>query len=132
MNRIIHSMRIDPLIGAVLYGILPIFHLPNVRAQIMAVESTYDPGGTYYSIPIDSTYGWKFRIGATPITVTRVGFFDAGLDGLLDSHQIGVWDTGGNLVLEGTVPSGSAAALVGAYRFELVSSPVTLNANTTY
>src|SRR5688500_9726345 len=58
----------------------------SVRAQIMAVESTYNPGETYYSIPINSTYGWQFRVRDTPISVTHLGYFDRGLDGLADSH----------------------------------------------
>ncbi len=101
------------------------------EGQIIAVESTYNPGGLYYSIPMDSTYGWKFTVGDTPLSVSRLGFFDAGLDGLTDAHQIGIWDTGGNLITQATVPSGTGGSLVGAYRFEL-ASPATLSANTTY
>jgi hypothetical protein len=104
---------------------------PDACAQIVAVDSTYNPGGTYYSIPTDSTYGWRFTVGTAPISVTQLGFFDTGLDGLSESHQIGIWDTSGNLMIQGTVQSGTASTLAGAYRFELVSA-TTLSANTTY
>jgi hypothetical protein len=102
----------------------------NARAQILAVESTYSPGSDYGYGP-DVTYGWKFTVGNTPIEVSHLGFFDVQLNGLVDSHQIGIWDTAGNLVVQDTVPSGTAGSLVGAYRFEPVS-PTLLSANTTY
>lgn len=72
-------------------------------------------------------------MGATPISVTQLGYFDSGPPGLVDSHQIGIWEMGGNLnpIVQGTVQSGTASILIGAYRFELVS-PTRLNANTTY
>ena len=107
--------------------------LANLRldAQILAVESTYNPAGTYYAYPADSTYGWRFTVGNTPITVSRLGHFDAGLDGLLDAHQIGIWDTAGTLVAQATVPAGTGGDLIGAYRFSLVPD-TTLSANATY
>lgn len=105
--------------------------ISGARAQIVAVESTYDPGTVYYSIGVDSTYGWRFAVGETPLEVTHLGYFDTALDGLIDSHQVGIWDSAGTLVTQGTVPSGTAGALVGAYRFTL-ATPATLDANTTY
>ena len=103
----------------------------RVEAQILAVESTYNPAGTYYSYPADSTYGWRFTVGDTPISVLRLGHFDVGLDGLQDSHQIGIWDTSGTLMVQTTVPAGTGGDLIGAYRFSLVPH-TTLSANTTY
>lgn len=102
-----------------------------VAAPTMAVESTYNPGGTYYSMPIDSTYGWRFAVGDTPISVTHLGYFDVGLDGLNDSHMVGIWDSTGTLMTQATVPSGTDGTLVGSYRFTL-AAPATLDANTTY
>jgi hypothetical protein len=104
---------------------------PRVDAQIMAVESISNPGGTYYGMPVDVTSGWRFTVGNNPISVTHLGFFDRGLDGLYDSHAVGIWDSAGTLLVQGTVPAGTSAPLTGAYRFTLVS-PTTLNANTTY
>lgn len=104
---------------------------PSARAQIMAVESTYSPGQTYYSIPINSTYGWQFRVQETPITVTHLGYFDRGVDGLIDSHAIGIWDTSGNPIAQGTVSAGTEGILSGAYRFTLIT-PALLQPNTTY
>ena len=102
-----------------------------LHAQIVAVESTFNPGGSYYSLPPDQTFGWRFSVGDTPISVTHLGFFDAGLDGLADSHQVGIWDSAGTLMTQATVPSGTEGTLVSAYRFTL-AAPATLEANTTY
>ena len=103
----------------------------TLHAQIVAVESTFNPAGTYYSLPPDQTYGWRFSVGDTPISVTHLGYFDAGLDGLTDSHQVGIWDSAGTLMTQATVPAGTEGTLVSAYRFTL-AAPATLEANTTY
>ena len=103
----------------------------GLHAQIVAVESTYNPGGIYYSMPPDSTYGWRFAVGDTPLAVTHLGYFDAGLDGLTDSHMVGIWDSAGTLMTQATVPSGTEGTLISAYRFTL-AAPATLQANTTY
>jgi hypothetical protein len=117
--------------GIIVSVALFVFGSLHAKAQIMAIESTYNPAGTYYAIPADSTYGWKFTVGSSPISVTQLGFFDVGLNGLFDSHQIGIWDTSGTLLVQATVPAGTAGDLIGAYRFTLVSD-TTLSANTSY
>ena len=103
----------------------------TLDAQIVAVESTFNPGETYYSLTADQTFGWRFSVGDTPIAVTHLGYFDAGLDGLNDSHQVGIWDSAGTLMTQATVPSGTEGTLVSSYRFTLAAS-ATLEANTTY
>jgi hypothetical protein len=117
----------------ILLFIVPSLLIANLRldAQILAVESTFNPGGTYYSIPADSTYGWRFTVGAAPISVTHLGYFDVGLDGFSGPHQVGIWDTSGGLLVQAALPAGTDADLSGAYRFELVST-TPLSANTTY
>ena len=102
----------------------------GLHGQIVAVESTFVPGSTY-SMPENSTYGWRFSVGDTPISVTHLGYFDAELNGLTDSHQVGIWDTAGTLLTQATVPAGTEGTLVSAYRFTL-AAPATLQANTTY
>ena len=105
---------------------------PSSHAQILAVESTYEPGQSYYlGFPPNDTYGWRFDVGSTPLSVTHLGFFDTEYNGLNGSYQVGIWDMSGNLMVQGTVQSGTASSLVGAYRFELVT-PTTLDANTRY
>ena len=103
----------------------------GARAQLFAVESTYNPGGTYGSAPSGTTYGWSFSVGETPLSVTHLGYFDAGLDGLVDEHRVGIWDFSGALLVEGTVPAGAIGTDAGAYAFTSVDA-TTLPANETY
>jgi hypothetical protein len=74
-----------------------------------------DTGG-HPGISID-TWGWSFTTANT-ITVTSLGWSDYGNDGLMDPHQIAIWDTSGNLLLSGTVPAGTADPLVSGFRFD--------------
>ncbi len=122
------TQRVTTAAGAALFLSLGAVGL---HAQIVAVESTFNPGGTYYSLPPDQTYGWRFSVGDTPLSVTQLGYFDAGLDGLMDSHRVGIWDSAGTLLTQATVPAGTEGTLVSAYRFTL-AAPARLEANTTY
>lgn len=99
-------------------------------AQVFAIESTYNPGSTF-SLPPDTTHGWTFTIGGAPISVTHLGFFDAELNGLADDHRIGIWDSSGTLVVEGTVPAGTVGTMAGAYAFTTVP-PAVLSPSETY
>lgn len=90
----------------------------------------------------DSTYAYytlayKFTVGDTPITVTKLGVFDYGADGLTDSHEVAIWEEGNtNAVARVTVVTNSPAdgpVIDGShcFRYEAVSE-VTLYANTSY
>ena len=52
------------------------------------------------------TYGWAFTL-SQPITITDLGWFDFGGNGLNAAHPVGIWTSAGALVLSGTVPSGT-------------------------
>jgi hypothetical protein len=64
-------------------------------------------------------YGWNFWL-LKPVVVTGVGWYDVGRDGLVSSHEVGLW-TGSlynytSLVFSATVPAGTAAPLEGDWR----------------
>ena len=76
--------------------------------------------------------GWTFYL-TQPVVLTGLGWYDDGLDGLADPHQIGIWkDQSGRtdgpymdllnaantsaLVLSATIPVGTAAPLDGSWR----------------
>jgi hypothetical protein len=67
------------------------------------------------------TKGWQFGIGPLGLTntiaITQLGVFDEGGDGLVNSHQIGLWRNNGTLLASATVPAGTEAQLVGGYRY---------------
>jgi hypothetical protein len=63
------------------------------------------------------TLGWSFDV-AQPITVTGLGVFDSGKDGLSVPLAVGLWDSGGTLLASTTVPAGTAGTLANWFRFE--------------
>jgi Domain of unknown function (DUF4082)/PEP-CTERM motif len=76
------------------------------------------------------TLGWSFFVNSS-ISVTSLGAFDAGSDGLNVAHDVGIWDAAGNLLASATVPSGTAGLLDSGYRFVSIS-PLALTASSTY
>jgi hypothetical protein len=97
--------------------------LPAVSlAQAPAVQSF--AGGTQFSSfnGDGDTVGWFFNVNS-PIIVTHLGFWDAGQDGLLDQHQVGIWDTATQTLLATTfVQAGTASPLVGQWRYEPIAA----------
>ncbi len=72
-------------------------------------------------------------MGAKDISVTALGFEDAGGDGLASAHRVGIWNaTSGALVGSVTVQAGTASTLEGDWRYEDVASALTLLAGQTY
>jgi hypothetical protein len=66
--------------------------------------------------------------------VNYLGFYDAGGDGLANSHVVSLWDySGGNVELASvTIPAGTSAPLVDGYRWVQLSSTVNLTYNNYY
>ena len=65
------------------------------------------------------------------ISVTSLGIFDFGQDGLAVSHQVGIWNNVGTLLASITVPSGTGGTLVGNWRYIDLTTPLTLAAGST-
>jgi hypothetical protein len=72
--------------------------------------------------------GWEFHVLA-PFTVTQLGFYDDGKNGLAEAHDVGIWDPNGNLMVTGTVQPGDP--LVSWWRWTSVT-PVVLLPDTGY
>ena len=53
--------------------------------------------------------GYQFTLDSTT-TFDGLGLYDADSDGLNDSHEVGVWDLGGNLLASTTVGPGTSSA----------------------
>ena len=62
------------------------------------------------------TRGWAFS-SSTAIDITSLGWFDFQDDGLATSHQVGIWDFSGKLLLQGTVAAGTSDPLLSGFRF---------------
>ncbi len=87
------------------------------RSLILAVFLTLAPlvGGSVAAAPVvdftggeestannfstgDITLGWRFTV-TSPIAIGGLGIFDVGANGLANSHQIGLWNSDGSLLL---------------------------------
>lgn len=69
----------------------------------------------------DATFGWSFTVNSD-IDVVDLGVFDSSQNGLTDSHQVGIWNSSGTLLISATVPSGTGATLDDQFRVVSVSS----------
>jgi hypothetical protein len=95
--------------------------------------------GTTTPAAVAGNYGYSFTVGPEPITVTQLGLWDGpnggaggSGDGLLFSHQVGLWDASSQtLITSATVEAGSAESLFGEFRYHGVA-PVELQAGHSY
>ena len=67
--------------------------------------------------------GWAFTTSNT-ITVTALGLWDEGGNGLTRAYQVGIWNAGGTLRVSGTVPERESGMLIDGFRFANVGSTV--------
>jgi hypothetical protein len=68
-------------------------------------------GGSLQSASVDLTAGWKFTV-SSQITIAGVGLFDAGANGLADSHEIRLWNGDGSILLGSTTISNANSTSV--------------------
>jgi len=72
--------------------------------------------------------GFEFNV-TTAYNVTALGFYDDLQNGLTESHDVGIYDSAGNLLISGTVAPGDS--LVGWFRYVSVT-PYLLPVGTGY
>jgi hypothetical protein len=100
-----------------------------VKADTIALTSV--TGGVLATSGSDQLYGWIFTANA-PITVTSLGVFDNGGDGLSISHNVGIFNETTETLLGSTaVPAGTGGTLLDGFRYESVS-PFSLTQGGTY
>jgi hypothetical protein len=76
------------------------------------------------------TLGWEFTVNA-PVTIDGLGVFDDNLDGLAESHDVGLWNGAGSLLASATVAAGTTDPLIDNFRYADVA-PLTLQAGTYF
>lgn len=103
---------------------------PAINLDPEALFQTQGPLGA-------GALGWSFTVTA-PVNVTAFGYYDAGRDGLLQSHQVGIWKAAKpqnpplenfqDAILLGvtTIPSEQTAALDGPWRKVFLDVSLTL------
>jgi len=89
-------------------------------------------GGTETTGFANRTQGFNFFTNAVAVTISHLGFYDSGSDGLNQSHEVGIWTADGSTLLASAiVPSGTAGTLDSGFRFVAIT-PIVLAANTEY
>lgn len=89
-------------------------------------------GGTETTGFPNRTQGFNFFTNTDPVSITHLGFYDSGSDGLNQSHEVGIWTADGSTLLASAiVPSGTAGTLDSGFRFVAIA-PIVLAANTEY
>ena len=80
--------------------------------------------------------GWGFEL-SQPVTLTALGVWDDGGDGLTSAHTVDLWNGGATLLTSATIPTGTVAAAAGGavqggvFRYEPIT-PIVLAAGTQY
>lgn len=74
------------------------------------------------------TLGYSFTTSQN-FNLVGLGVFDAGGDGLIDRHDVGLWNSGGSLLASTTIASGTSANLTSGFRWNSVT-PLLLGAGS--
>lgn len=96
-------------------------------APILSVTNTTG----YLLVNPPFTLGFSFT-AQNAMNLTALGIFDDSQNGLAESHQLGLWDAGGNLLASATIGSGTSGTLIGNFRYVDLATVVTLAAGQTY
>ena len=75
---------------------------------------------------LDANIGWSFQVNKA-LTVTGLGYYDVGFDGLAGDHTVGIFDLGTNSLLTwNVVVGGTVAPIMDGFRYVAVA-PLVLN-----
>ena len=97
-------------------------------ASYPAIIGMGTSGGTPTAPRAAGTIGFLFSVN-TAVNLTDLGYWDEAGDGLIDQHQVGIWNAVTNaLVASVTVPSGTGGTLLNGFRFVSVGTPIALAA----
>lgn len=93
-----------------------------------AVQLAVNPSQTDYSW-VNESVGSRFA-SSTSFTVTALGIFDHGGDGLVHGYRVVLFDNAGTALVSADVPSGTAARLENGFRWANLTTPLGLAAGT--
>jgi hypothetical protein len=75
--------------------------------------------------------GWEFTVGATNLNVIALGTFSDPTNPIQDTHDVGIFTTGGTLLAMATV-NPALYVQSGDFAYETLSTPLALTAGSTY
>jgi hypothetical protein len=119
-------VKYGKILGVGIFCLLGIIAPLRASADTIALSFT---GGTP-TVITGATLGWTFTLSA-PVVVTSLGYFDDSNDGLMATHPIAIWDSGGTLQVSGTVPSAGGGTLQNGFRYVAVTPMLLLAGNYT-
>lgn len=128
------TKRSQTLVPSAVLGVLLSVVVPGLAAAVplsagVSFTAT-DQGFTDFKSRMT---GWQFTVGINPIKVTELGYQDFGVDGLLASHQVGIWRLSDQFLINSVVvPNGTSGTLNGHFRYAALASPSTLISGETY
>jgi hypothetical protein len=100
------------------------------HASTLALDFT---GGVVATPVATQTLGWEFTLTRS-LTVTHLGIFDVGADGLAERHQVAIWDTSQSLLTQATVSTGdlvvASTSTSGQWIFASLASSFVLGPGT--
>lgn len=113
------------LMGLAIFG--------SQNAQGAAIITNAGNGSLRDDAGINFMGGFEFKVGASNIYVSALGVWDDNSDGLLQSHQIGIWlkSSPATPLATVTVPAGGGT-LINEFRYVNLPSLLTLTAGQTY
>ena len=76
------------------------------------------------------SFGNVFTVGSSPVTVTALGYYHGG-GPWTDTHDVGLFDTSGNLVISSTLVEGGGCTDIGHFCFNAIA-PITLLPTQSY
>jgi hypothetical protein len=103
--------------------------LSLLGAEPLVLEPNDPLGGTFIGPGYIRTLGCEFTVGTSPLLVVSLGVRDWAGTGLVNSHDVGLWDESMNLLAETMVSPGSG---VNGFRYIDLTTPVLLSPNEHY
>ena len=125
-HRMFFLLRAVCLLGAFAYTLLAV--QPAQAIPVTAYTFPPQPGTT--SGFVNGTDGIEI-IPVVDIQVTSLGYYDDGVNGLLTTHTVGIFDTATQALVTPTVAVNSASTLDGLFRFAPIA-PVLLHQGQSY
>lgn len=122
-------MKVDPnrafwsVLAISLVVLLAILYLVSGGPVAFSIS-----GGSTFSVDQDATLGYAFTVGS-PISVTRLGLFDEGSDGLNGVYHVDIMTSDGQPKAQAVIPAGTGATLINGFRYVSIT-PVLLYPGT--
>ena len=118
-------MKISKVVSSLLVAFVAALCPLETRADTIAFSIS---GGSSFFPDQDASLGYVFILGS-PISVTSLGLFDEGGNGLNAFYNVFISTSGGDELAHGVIPAGTGTTLIDGFRYVSIA-PVLLPAGT--